>query len=182
MSLTQKTKQRRRDILKAAVGAPVIFTLPTGSALAAVSLTCKDKSQVLASQNPPKGVVAASDTWMRFKVTGKKVKILNNNNVLKGFTLNGKWYRVYVGNGVNSGRVEDITLTRNVNYSPNPLENGEFYYLLVDHTDQQNQPGSPESFVFLGTTDPNFAPIAGHTCWNSISTVGPKNLTGNVIN
>jgi hypothetical protein len=183
MALTEleKNKQKRRSLLKVAAGAPVIFTLPTGAALAAASLTCKDKSKALANQTPPKGVVPTSDNWMRHMVVGKKIKIQGDNTVRKGFTLNSKWYRVYVGNGPNSGTVEDITLTRDTSYSPNNPDNGDSYYLLVDQTKHELLPGSPESFVFLGTTDPNFAPIAGHTCWNSISTVS-NNLTGNVIN
>ena len=180
MALTEleKNKQKRRSLLKVAAGAPVIFTLPTGAALAAASLTCKDKSKALANQTPPKGVVPVSDTWMRHKVTGKTI-ILNNDNEVPGFELDNKWYRVFVGNGQNSGSVNDVTLR--LKLGTTPQDNGRFYYLLVDQTKHELFPGSPENFVFLGTIDPNFAPIAGHTCWNSISTVS-NNLTGNVIN
>ena len=67
-SIDSEQRSRRRRILKAAASAPVVFTLPSGAALAAGSLTCAEKSANLAVSGavPVPGVTLAPDIWMRF--------------------------------------------------------------------------------------------------------------------
>lgn len=167
---SDKQKQRRRNILKAATAVPAIFTLPTGAALAQTSLTCVDKSKVLASQNPPMGATTAADTWVRYSVEKYKIQ-LNNNSKVYGFTLNNQWYAV-TG---EANAITNVTLTRDTTFTP-LLKTGK-YFLLVDQSKYQNQPNSPQSFVFLGSENQVTSPVAGNSCWNSVTPNNQINST-----
>ena len=183
LSQSEQQKQRRRSVLKAVAGAPVIFTLSAGTDVAAASITCKDKSLTLAKNSPPPGAsTAATDTWVRYRVQRKQIKITIPNGskqiVTNAFTLGNNWYLVD-GNGV----VNNVTAIRLTNYNPRNLAN-QFYFLLVDHTKYLNSTiTSPQSFAFLGTDNNVTAPIAGGSCWNSI-TPPPGNQvpTNNILN
>lgn len=167
---SDKQKQRRRNILKAATAVPAIFTLPTGAALAQTSLTCVDKSKVLAAQNPPMGATTAADTWVRFSVAKYKIKLQDSSKVF-AFTLNSQWYSV---TGATNA-IANVTLTRDPTYDPRPQTGG--YFLLVDQSKYQNQPNSPQSFVFLGSENQVTSPVAGNSCWNSVTPSNQINST-----
>ncbi len=178
LSQSEQQKQRRRSVLKAVVGAPVIFTLSAGTDVAAASITCKDKSATLFN-NTSSSVASTStsaDTWVRFKVQRKRIKIAGPSTVSDAFTLAGNWYRVAA-----NGTVTNVTATF---LQDKGDVTGSFYYLLVDHTKYLNSPiTSPQSFVYLGTDQSVTAPIAGSSCWNSI-TPSPGNQvpTSNILN
>lgn len=169
LSQSEQQKQRRRSVLKAVVGAPVIFTLSAGTDVAAASISCKDKSLTLATNSPPSGVsTAATDTWVRYRVQRKQIKITlpdgSKQIVTNAFTLGINWYLVD-----DSGGVTNVTAIRRTNYTPIDLAN-QFYFLLVDHTKYLNSTiTSPQSFVYLGADNSAAAPIAGSSCWNSIT-------------
>lgn len=177
----EQKKQRRRGILKAVAGAPVLFTLPTGAAVAAVSITCKDKSAALANNNPPPGALASAagtDKWVRYRVENLTIQTNGNQGATfsNAFKLGGIWYQV-IGNTVS-----------NIPGNVPPGQNGtsfnpkRYYYLLVDHTKYLNSTTtSPQSFVYLGSTQLVTAPIAGGSCWNSI-TPGGQVPTSNILN
>ena len=171
---SEKQKQRRRGILKAIASTPVIFTLPAGAQVAAASLTCKDKSLELATTNPPRGAAANSDTWIRYKVQRKKIRISvpgsPKKKINNTFTINNQWYRV------DGGIVENITESYDSDFTPVDVS-GKSYYLLVDHSDY---PGTgSQSYVYLGTDNQVASPIAGNSCWNSITGIP---LNSNVLN
>ncbi len=175
---SEQEKQRRRNIIKGAAGVPLIFTLPNGAALAATSLTCKNKSQLAATnENPKGGVVSAGtnpDKWVRFKTPAYGFKINGTN--LTGFklTVSGidKWYSVAL-----SGAVALVTPPTNGANAPT-LISGSFCYLMVDYDKYYNGTSlGPQDFIYLGSA--LVAPIAGSSCWNSLS--GTTNSTGNLI-
>lgn len=167
---SDKQKQRRRNILKAATVAPAVFTLPTGAALAQTSLTCVDKSKAFAAQTPPMGATTAADTWVRYSVAKYRVKPQNSGKVF-GFSLNSQWYSV---TGVNNAI---MSITLDTNQAPE-LQAGQYYFLLVDHSKYQNLPNSPQSFVFLGSANQVTSPVAGSSCWNSVT---PNKLINSTV-
>lgn len=168
---SDKQKQRRRNILKAATAVPAIFTLPTGAALAQTSLTCVDKSKAFAAQTPPMGATTAADTWVRYSVAKYKIKLKGGVEVL-GFTLNSQWYSV-------TGAANAITNVSLDTISKPVLQTGG-YFLLVDQSKYQNQPNSPQSFVFLGSENQVTSPVAGNSCWNSVTP--NKQISSTVLN
>jgi len=179
MTNTDKKKQRRRDILKAAVGAPAVFTLPTGSALAATSLTCVDKGNQLPT---PNGVTttASSDTWIRYSVPAISFRKSVSGNVrANGFKLSKSgglagfdYYEV-------SGTTINQVIPHN-NVNEMPVVGITNYYLLVDSKAYLDTK-APKDYIYLGTAISQ--PVAGASCWNSvIATPGIKTLTSNLIN
>ncbi len=173
----EQKKQHRRGILKAVAGVPVIFTLSAGTNVAAASISCKEKNQ--AALPTPGGVSATSDTWIRYKVQKQSITITNTNNgnvvqANNAFTLdNIKWYRANVSTHV----VNPVNPLRAIsNALPVP---GQFYYLLVDHSEFSSG-ANPENFVYLGTENSASDPVAGGSCWTSLT--GITTNTGNVIN
>lgn len=155
---TEQKKQRRRGILKAAAGVPALLTLPTGAALAATSFTCIQKGNSLPT---PAGLTTATDTWVRYKVTGITFKISAQGNPrVAGFILNSTYYVV-------SGSAPNLTISvATPANNPQIQTPGNFYYLLVDSDDYSNT-ATISNFVFLG--DANIAqPVAGASCWNSV--------------
>lgn len=172
---SEQEKQRRRSIVKGVAGVPLIFTLPNGTALAAASLSCKDKSHALAQTEPYKGGLVGSpsitDKWVRFKIQAYSIK-QQSNSFVTGFTLNNLWYSVNLSNGA----VNQVTPLGNGN-APTVLA-GQFCYLIVDY-DKYSSSASPETYIFLGTDTPS-APIAGSSCWNSLS--GTTASADNLIN
>ena len=165
MASTDSEKNiKRRRILKAAASAPVVFTLPTGAALAATSLTCADKSAERASLELPAGVTSAPDSWMRFSLPGFRIN--QPGGQFQGFNLGGTWYAVNA-----DGTVTPVT--------PNgtPQSNGLTYYALVDY-DAYSSGQAASMYVYHGGTGV-VSPIAGASCWNSLT---GSALSSNVIN
>ena len=165
-SNSDKQKQRRRNILKAATGVPVIFTLPTGAALANTSLTCVDKSKTLANQSPPAGLKTETDTWVRLSVPIYKIRLNKPDSTTEevfAFTLNSQWYRVTA-----PSTVTNVTSTRDSSYTQ--VQQTGNYYLLVDQQKYKtSSPTSPQNYVFLGSENAVTSPVSGGSCWNSIN-------------
>lgn len=177
-SQSEQQKQRRRSVLKAVAGAPVIFTLSAGTNVAAASISCKAKNQT--ALPTPAGASTSSDTWIRYKVQRQSITITNNNNgavntVGNAFTLNNNWYRVNADTHI----VNPVNLLQKTVSNPSPVA-GQFYYLLVDHS-EFSPSAAPQTFVYLGTENSASDPVAGGSCWNSLAT-GVTVGTGNVIN
>ncbi len=177
----EQKKQRRRGILKAVAGAPVLFTLPTGAAVAAASITCKEKSATLAADTQPPGALdsaSGTDIWVRYRVENVTIQTTGSGGTTfpNAFNLGGTWYQV-IGNTVS--KVPGNINTGQGATSFNPKQ---YYYLLVDHTKYLNSTTtSPQLFVYLGSEQLVAAPIAGGSCWNSI-TPGGQVPTTNILN
>ena len=168
MSTTKPSQvEKRRKLLKSAVGAPALFTLPgaVGSAMAAASLGCDAKSlAVFADESPVDGFPSAPDKWMRVQCEVWQFKIVGATGpAVDGFKFNGAYY--FVTDGV----AEQVAV--DANPAPKQVANA-YVYALVDY-----QQGAPATIVL----DPGNAvsPIAGASCWNSLTS---SNLTTNVIN
>lgn len=171
LSPPERVKQRRR-VLQAAVGAPVIFTLPSGAALAAASLSCQDKSAQLRTSQGAAGVTSATDTWIRYRLPQYSFKAKNLSThqslgTVNGFTFNSKWYIVQNGDAV------EVELNGNGSYTAT----GSNYYALVDYS-KYSPTANPTSYVYPSAT-PVASPVAGASCWNSLLATS---LTANVIN
>lgn len=160
---------RRRSLVKAAAGVGAVFTLPSGAALAATSLTCNNKSATLYNEGPkPVTYGTSPDNWMRIKLQKyKRIKVRLNGSVteVEGFTYNGNWFRVVSDSGNN--RAIQVVLDSGV---PQKVT-GQFYYGLVDYD------GTPGKLI-LDQNQTNLNPIAGASCWNSLT--GSK-LTSNIL-
>lgn len=161
MSSSQNDRaQRRRRILQAAVGAPVVLTLPNGAAAAAASLNCADKSQAMATDpgtlDKAEGIATAPDTWMRYRVQGYKA----GSSKTPVFTLDGThWYEVLA-----TGAAQPYTLAAGV--TPQVVT-GKYYYVLVDYATYNS--GAPISAYVYPDKSPVVNPIAGASCWNSLT-------------
>lgn len=180
LSQSEQQKQRRRSVLKAVAGAPVIFTLSAGADVAAASITCKDKSATLATTNPPPGALpsaAGTDIWVRYRVENVTIRTTGSGGetLSNVFNLGGVWYRV------DGNTVSRVIGNVNTGQGPTSFNPPKYYYLLVDHTKYLNSAiTSPQSFVYLGADNSVTAPIAGSSCWNSI--LPGANLTTNLLN
>jgi hypothetical protein len=185
VSKSDRTEQRRR-ILRGAVSAPVIFTLPSGAALAQVSTSCAAKSQELAATENPLGIATGLDKWMRFEVeaysfngsvkvsgfldattAGSGTTPANKND--RYFQLNGLWYRYNVADGTAMA----VTLSTP---TPSGTPVGPLY-VLVDYA-AYSAGTNPTMYVYPART-PVINPIAGASCWNSLT---GASLTETVIN
>lgn len=179
LSQSEQQKQRRRSVLKAVAGAPVIFTLSAGTDVAAASITCVNKSATLAASTNPFRAASSTDTWVRYRVQRKKIKITLNGTgqlVTNAFTLGSDWYLVD-----GSGVVSNVTAIRRTNYTPVDLTN-QFYFLLVDHAKYLTSTiTSPQSFVILDSSNIGIAPVAGASCWNSVTPPGNQVSTNNIL-
>lgn len=153
-------KQRRRALVKAAAAAPVVLTLPSGAALAAVSITCADKTNGAAA---PK-VVVGTDTWVRVSTPRLRFKERGKPAVY-GFAYANNYYTV--ANGVATP-YSPPTGTNITHY------NNQYHGLLVDY----NAPG----VYGVYPADSSIGnPVAGASCWNSVNPGGPPAGTGNLI-
>lgn len=164
--VSERTKQRRR-ILRAAVGTPLVFSLPSGAAIADTSLSCKVKSHSLATSEPALGATSSPDKWVRFEVSAYRINQPGGH--VRGFKLNDglqdSWYRVN-----NDGTVSNITPNGNA------VEQSEKFYLLVDYDSYIANKTNPIMYVYKGG-DGISSPIAGTSCWNSISILGDEILS-----
>lgn len=113
-SSEQDRAAHRRKLIKAAVGAPVVFTLPSGAALAATSLSCAEKgasaengasrarvatAEDFAVQPMQTFSSAPSDTWVRFKLDKYRFAVPDGGPgqgraFVYGFWYNNQWYQV----------------------------------------------------------------------------------------
>ena len=142
----------------------MVFTLPNGSALAAASMSCAQKSDNLADRSPPTGVTTSADTWMRYRLDAYSIN--QSGGPVSGITFGGKWYRVDV-----NGIATEVT----PNGNPQPIS-GSYYYALVDYS---TYPTTGAIGSVYPAKSPIDNPIAGASCWNSLLSTA---LTSNVIN
>jgi len=174
----EQKKQRRRGILKAVAGTPVLFTLPTGAAVAAVSITCKEKSATLATPPSVLDSAVGTDIWVRYRVENVTIQTTGSEGATfsNAFKLGGNWYQV------NGNTVSPIPGNVPPGQSGTSFDTKKYYYLLVDHTKYLNSPvNSEQLFVYLGTDNSVNAPVAGGSCWNSI-TPGAQVPSSNILN
>lgn len=176
-SQSDRARQRRR-IIQAAVGAPVVFTLPSGAALAAASLTCDDKSNLIRNTgiggtDTALGVEAAPDGWVRYRLQVYEINPSGSGGKTNGITFDANpssssiWYTV----NLSTGAATQVT----VNGSPS-LISGLYYYALVDYS---AYPSSTASAYVYPAHAPVGSPIAGGSCWTSLlptSSIGGNNV------
>jgi len=141
---SEQQQQRRRGLLKAVAGAPVIFTLSSGANVAAASLTCIDKQSTLPTPvgvGTPTTSLTPADTWVRYRVERMTIKIVSPGLTINtAFLLGGNRYMV-VGNTVSL-----VTGTPHPTYQPTPFTPKQYYYLLVDHANY-SPTATPQTFV-----------------------------------
>jgi hypothetical protein len=140
--------QRRRRVLRGLVGAPVIYTLPLGSALAASSLGCLDKSQALAAADNPDGITSAPDDWVRAPLVVKE----NGSNIYVSVSGSDPWFKYEPV----SGAVTQIN-----NLPGGAADSQKKYYGLVDYQGNNIYGVFPQESAVM-------SPIAGASCWNSL--------------
>lgn len=154
---------KRRRMLQAAIGVPVVLTLPSGAALAAGSLTCDIKSTNLALNIGASLKLIDSlpgDTWMRKRL---EKYIVGSSSYIR---VNDVWYLVNA----------DGTATP-ATPSPEPTApSGEYYYALVDYA--AYDAGASGGYYYPLVSAPLATPIAGESCWNSLN---GTQLTSNIL-
>jgi hypothetical protein len=152
-------RQRRRALIKAAGAAPVVFSLASGSAVAAASLTCADKTR---GQRGVPPVTSATDGWVRVKVTQLKFKL--GLATWYGFQYGSQYYSV-----VGAGAVPFALLPGTV-----VTQQASSYYLAVNYV-------SPGVYGVDPVGPFHGNPIAGASCWNSVNPNGPGAGPGNLV-
>ncbi len=160
---TSSRQETRRRILRAAAGAPVVFTLPSGTALAATSLWCLENSMERASREAFPATVMHEQPnpgdWVRVAVPKLRFQKGGSENIIEGYMIDYTWHQV-AGEAVVDPESAPWQ-------SRNPT--GEYYYLLVDYSSGNPIPhGSSQ-----GT------PIHGTSCWTSLAGLGFPSATIN---
>ena len=152
--------EKRRRLIKSAAAAPIVLTLPSGSALAASSAMCERKSADAFADNPASAVTAGSDRWMRAELQmysfKGKVEGLNGTAEYIGFKYDGVNYAVI------NGAAKPIVLS-NGNDAETLLP-GQSFYVLVDYKGYQ-----PVGLILDSSSIGAQNPIAGASCWNSLT-------------
>ena len=168
-SLQTDRKRERRRVLQAAVGLPVVFTLPSGAALAAVSVSCDVKGKGIYNPSSVPGVASTTDTWMRYRLPQYSIVVstAGADQTVFGILLNGTYYQVNANGSAQSVTPKDGTT---------PAQTGTDYFSLVDYSRYPSN--DPASYIYPGVTTID-TPIAGSSCWNSLLSTS---LNSNVIN
>lgn len=170
MSSSQsERRERRRRILKGAAGVPVVLTLPSGAAIAATSVNCDANSQTIFRAEGADGFPTAPDSWMRVRLPKYKIRLQQGGSTrVDGFRFDSgtatRWFRI------EGDQAIEVTYDIHKQHLPEEVA-GEYYYGLVDY---QNGIGE----LLLNQDDPGIMPIAGCSCWNSLT---GSTLTSNVI-
>ena len=156
-SKDEKAKSRRR-IIQGLAGAPVIYTLPIGAALAAGSLSCVDKSQNLKAASPPQLLATSPDTWIRVKLQVYK----HGSDLYVTLSSSGvsKWYKL-----TNTSGVWTAALDSSYNGSGAQAQS-QYLYGLVDYSGYTAGAGTPYIYPQDQGID---QPVAGASCWNSVT-------------
>lgn len=166
-SFQSERREHRRRILKAAAGVPVVLTLPSGAAMAAVSVTCDATSQDLYQVEGAAGFPTSPDSWMRVQLPKYRIRLQGSTRV-DGFRfISGsteRWFKV------DGDEAIEVTGELHPAHAPQEVA-GEYYYGLIDY---QNGFGE----LMLTQNDQNVMPIAGCSCWNSLT---GSTLTTNVV-
>ncbi len=149
-AVSEKNEQRRR-ILRAATAAPIVLTLPSGAALANTSLMCDQNSKARFDweKNSINTFSPAADDWMRVKLQEYQIVVVSGDAPVIGFQYNGQWYKVESDVAMLIGTPDEATLT------------GNSIYGLADYNG-----GNP---VVLLDKNSAVSPIAGASCWNSLT-------------
>jgi hypothetical protein len=149
--------EKRRLLIKSAAAAPVVLTLPSGSALAASSAMCDKKSADTFATSPQPAVTALSDRWMRAQLQAYafkgKVEGQNAATDYTGFKYSDVNYAVVGGVAV------PLVLT-----NKDTLMSGTYFYVLVDYKGDQSV-----GLILDSSTIGAQNPIAGASCWNSLT-------------
>ena len=148
----------RRRLIKSAAAAPIVFTLPTGSVLAATSISCHTKGLARFETTTP-AVVAGdvnytTDGWVRTRLQSYNFRVSGDTGSTRsnGFLLNGNYYKV---SGATATLVSIV-----LNNGQGPQENsGQYFYVLVDY---------PIGNLILDAGE-DVTPMAGASCWNSLA-------------
>lgn len=168
MSTSDNTShEKRRRLIKSAAAAPVVLTLPSGSALAASSAMCDSKSADTFAASPAPAVTTLSDRWMRAQLQAYsfKGKVAGQNGATDydtGFKYGGVNYVVVDGVAVPLLQTNKETLLP-----------GTYCYVLVDYRGDQ-----PVGLILDSSSIGDQNPIAGASCWNSLT---GDTLVGTVI-
>jgi hypothetical protein len=147
-------RERRRRLLRAAVGVPAVFTLPSGAALAAASLTCVDRSAESFLQRQPPLISTSTDGWVRIKLQKYTIKVTGGQKIYNCFQYGNQWYSLP---GMDAGNYDPQAVSNMVVWSKK--KDGEFFYGLVNY---------PEGSLIVsqgGTINP----VAGASCWCSLN-------------
>ncbi|WP_341645746.1 hypothetical protein [Thauera sp. SDU_THAU2] len=132
MSVDDKSRnEARRRLIKSAAAAPVVFTLPSGAALAATSSSCEANSSGLFGRETPRAVEMGTDKWVRARVQALKFKAVkaagNGSENVNGFMYGDSYYKV------SNGGAEEVTLK----FGSQPtLYPNQYYYVLVNYPDR----------------------------------------------
>lgn len=160
------SQEKRRRLIKSAAAAPIVLTLPSGSALAASSAMCDKKSADAFAASPAPAVTAVSDRWMRAQLQQYafkgKVEGANGAASFTGFKYGGTNYAVVNGVAVPLVQTNQESMLQ-----------GQFYYVLVDYKGDQ-----PVGLILDSSSIGVQNPIAGASCWNSLT---GETLVENVI-
>ncbi len=163
MSDADKSRNEgRRRLIKSAAVAPIVYTLPTGAALAATSLSCHTKGL---DKFAPGGTAAvesggvsySSDGWVRARLQSYNFRVVGDpaNPRSNGFTLDGTNY--FKVSGATASAVSVVTTPA----AQAPKVNaGQFYYVLIDY---------PSGNLILDSSAADVSPMAGASCWNSLA-------------
>ena len=164
-------RETRRRLIKSAAVAPIVFTLPSGAALAAASATCDAKSLTTFVNSDPrvKAVDIASDGWVRaaFQRVDFNGKLVQTGaaQAFSGFIYEGRYYGVNELTGVAT-HVPHVS-------GQGAAVPGKSYYVLVSYTSE-----TPifDSATVTSISGPS--PISGGSCWNSLrpNSVGLNNI------
>ncbi|WP_068635506.1 hypothetical protein [Thauera butanivorans] len=163
MSADDKSRNEgRRRLIKSAAAAPVVFTLPSGAALAAASSSCEANSLELFNTERPLAVTASSDKWVRARLQAWKFKAVkvgsNGSENVDGFKYNEVYYKV------SDGRAEEVALKPGSKPAVYPRQ---YYYVLINY---------PGRTLILDASATDVTPMAGASCWNSL--MPGDNLSG----
>lgn len=161
MSDADKSRvESRRRLIKSAAAAPIVFTLPTGSALAATSLSCQTKGLDRFEPTSTPAVVASdgsytSDGWVRARLQSYNFLVDGDSpsDRSNGFTLNGTNYFKVVG-----GTASAVFVVNSPSGQAPKVNAGQYYYVLVEY---------PSGNLVLDAGG-DVSPMAGASCWNSL--------------
>jgi hypothetical protein len=178
---TRNTETRRR-LVKSAVAAPMVFTLPMGASLAAESVSCVDKIDSTDAALLVGSADLADDLWVRVQLPLKRFVLKNSGascggtppNVT-GFDYDGKWYTYTVGESAAIPVPSDKRVCNPVAKTTSPTT----VYALVDVSFDPMALSGP---IRVSQVDDPITPVPGASCWNSVNPNPIDQIGGNVIN
>lgn len=200
-------REMRRRIVKGAISTPAIFTLSTGAAFAATSLTCAERSQTLAGTELPPGFVTNPDKWVRKTLRVYRVQVRESASTSEAVNINRNWYHYHIQSSGEEKKVLNINgnsfrfhipdaakkeETANVQEAVNI--NGNWYQypsasgpLLIDGIPAETDKdvfalvdyNSGAGAIWFPQPQTIINPIAGASCWTSLTGIALK--PGNLL-